>query len=194
MDVLDRLYWRLVRALQQNGAGYDRPITIAEIYQQLVPYRSGRGELGFGELAEYEHALLRLLSGERGYVEVELPQVREEFRRELAAPNPLLGLYRDYAAIEVRLTGPRPSSVPRAEPPPPSVAPGPTSAVSSSGAPASATCPGCGARLPSGPEVRYCPQCGRAVRAVPCPECRTPIEPSWNYCVSCGRPRPKPAA
>jgi hypothetical protein len=195
MDALDRLYWRLVRSLQQNGAAFDRPITIAEIYQQLVPYRAVRAELGFGELAEYEHALLRLLAGERGYVEVEVAQVRDEFRRELTAPNPLLGLYRDYAAVGVRVTGPRPPMAPRLEAHPGGSPAAPaTPSRTPAGAPAGVACPGCGGRVPTGPEVRYCPHCGRAVRPVPCPECRVPIEPTWNYCVSCGRPRPNPAA
>jgi hypothetical protein len=102
MDSLDRLYFRLRETLA--GRPTDRPLTIAELYQQLVPYRAVRGELGFDELAEYEHALLRLLSGERGYAQVEVDSVREELERELRSPNPILGLYRDYAAVGVRVS------------------------------------------------------------------------------------------
>lgn len=104
MDQLDRLYGRLVERLPGGGAlSEPYACTVAEIYQELAPYRAVRTELGFGELPQYEHTLLRLLSGERGYARVELPKVREELRRELQAPHPILGIYRDYAAVGVRL-------------------------------------------------------------------------------------------
>jgi hypothetical protein len=104
MDNLDRLYRRLADTLRREHSGsLDRPVTVAEIYQHLVPYRAVRSELGFSELAEYEHTLLRLLAGEKDYAQVDIPQARDDFRRELRAPNPLLGLYRDYAAVGVRV-------------------------------------------------------------------------------------------
>jgi hypothetical protein len=109
-DSLDRLFSRLVGALAreapERAAG---PVTISEIYQRLVPYRSIRSELEFSELPQYEHALLRLLAGERGYAVIDTPSVQEELARELKAPNPILGVYRDYAAVEVRL---RPAAAP----------------------------------------------------------------------------------
>jgi hypothetical protein len=103
-DSLDRLFSRLVTTLAgeapERAAG---PVTISEIYQRLVPYRAVRGELDFSELPQYEHALLRLLAGERGYASIDLGGVQEEFAQELRATNPILGVYRDYAAVEVRL-------------------------------------------------------------------------------------------
>ncbi|HET8655813.1 MAG TPA: hypothetical protein VFL93_09895, partial [Longimicrobiaceae bacterium] len=98
MDLVDRLHDRL-RAAAPAPTGF----TIGELYQRLIPYRSVRGELGVWELAEYEHALLRLLSGERDYLELEDPSARAEIARELASPNPILGVYRDYPAARVRL-------------------------------------------------------------------------------------------
>lgn len=104
LDPLDRLYRRLADVIRREHPGEtQRSLTIAEIYQKLVPYRGVRAELGFSELPEYEHTLLRLLAGERDYVRVDLPQVREELQRELRAPNPILGIYRDYAAVAVHL-------------------------------------------------------------------------------------------
>lgn len=104
MDLLDRLYDRLADAARREYPGASAPtITIAEVYQSLIPYRGVRTELGILELAQYEHALLRLLSGERRYAEIELPQVAEELQRELATTNPILGIYRDYAAVPIRL-------------------------------------------------------------------------------------------
>jgi hypothetical protein len=132
MDALDRLYFRLRQALA--GRPSDRSVTIAEIYQQLVPYRAVRGELGYSELAEYEHALLRLLGGERGYAQVDVASVQEEIQRELRSPNPILGLYRDYAAVDVRI-----SAAAAARTIPPSTAP-------AAAAPASTV-----ARPPAGP-------------------------------------------
>lgn len=113
MDPLDRLFRRLVEALHAvHGDALDRSLTVAEIYQHLIPYRSVRSDVGFAELAAYEHALLRLLAGEREYVQVELPHVQEEFRRELRSPNPILGLYRDYAAVDVRVVAGAPPREP----------------------------------------------------------------------------------
>ncbi len=116
MDHLDRLYHRLVQALAEEGdGGASRPVAIAEIYQRLVPYRAVRDELGFGELAQYEHTLLRLLAGEREYLLIDVAQAQDDFRRELRSNNPLVGIYRDYAAVNVRLNQRAPLAVsPRA--------------------------------------------------------------------------------
>src|SRR5688572_28616899 len=99
MDPVDRLYRRVATVLARDPA---RELTIGSLYQEVVPYRLIRAELGFAELAEYEHALLRLLAGEREYLELDRPEVAEEFRRELQVPNPILGIYRDYAEVGVQ--------------------------------------------------------------------------------------------
>jgi len=105
MDLLDRIHQRLVAALASRPGDSDtspaRLVTVADIYQHLVPYRQLRGEGGVMELAEYEHALLRLLAGERGYVRVIDPGVTLELQLELASTNPILGIYRDYAGVGV---------------------------------------------------------------------------------------------
>jgi hypothetical protein len=125
MDPLDRLYWRLVETLRRAPAPPpERGLTIADVYQVLVPYRAVRADLGLYELAEYEHALLRLLAGEREYVRIEDAAIRDELRSELASPNPILGLYRDYsdAALTVRFgadaAAPAPASAPVPAAPP----------------------------------------------------------------------------
>lgn len=101
--LVDRLYTRLAAAAQREWPGSPRPhLTIADVYQRLIPYRSVRSELGILELAEYEHALLRLLSGEGDYLVVESPEASDDLTRELASPNPILGVYRDYAEVGVR--------------------------------------------------------------------------------------------
>jgi hypothetical protein len=205
MDVLDRLYRKLAEAVRAERPDGDPTLTIAEAYQSLIPYRAVRSSLGLLELAEYEHALLRLLSGERGYVQVEVPRVQEELRRELEGPNPILGIYRDYAAVGLRLNPHAPSA---AEPvPPPAQAPAPQPAapkpkagppsvpapsppmVPHTRASAPEACRSCRASLPDGREVRFCPQCGAGQQTMPCRACGTPLEPEWRFCVLCGHSR-----
>jgi hypothetical protein len=95
------LYERLVRALRQARPDpFGGPVTVAEIYQELVPYRVVRGEGGFAMNADYEHALLRLLSGEGGLLTLEPPSAREIILRELESVNPNVTIYRAYAACD----------------------------------------------------------------------------------------------
>jgi hypothetical protein len=105
MDLVERLYRRLVEAAADRDGGNAGSFTIADLYQHLIPYRSVRGDLGVLELAEYEHALLRLLAGEGGFLRLLDEDARRELAAELIAPNPILGIYRDYAALGVELLG-----------------------------------------------------------------------------------------
>ncbi len=201
MDGLDRLYFRLVHTLRsQDPDGTARPITVADLYQHLIPFRGVRHELGFGELAEYERALLRLLAGERDYVKLEAPHVRAELRQELEAPSPILGVYRDYAAAELRLN---PELLPAAPPadtgqepePLPLLADAPAGDseallwLSGPEGPADPRCWTCKSVLPSGVEVRFCPFCGVVQQPLPCAGCEAMLEPSWSFCVRCGLAR-----
>jgi hypothetical protein len=205
MDGSDRLYHRLLRALDLETGGEPRSVTIAEIYQHLVPYRAVRTDLGFGELPEYEHALLRMLAGGRHPLRVEHDQVREELQRELRSNHPILGIYRDYAAVKVRVdpTGtPVPPPAERTDPAPP-----PRRAVRQPEAPArpaprtapapptasAGRCGLCEQPLPAGEGVRFCPFCGAAARPVPCGECGEELRPGWRFCAACGRPRDRGA-
>lgn len=213
MDAVDRLYRRIVEALDhvpRDTRGV--PVTIGEIYQTVVPYRAVRADMGFAELAQYEHALLRLLAGERDYVQVERDEVREELQRELRAPNPILGLYRDYAGeaafVNPRLVALVPAPLP-APAPPETLAPLPeprlkarpddgvwTAPVATPAEPATPPapkppqCSGCRTPLPTDRDVRFCPFCGKCLKPVPCPDCSSPVEPEWSFCATCGVPRP----
>ena len=51
--------------------------------------------------ADYEHALLRLLSGERDLVRLEPASARDAIERELDSSNPNVGMYREYAGCDV---------------------------------------------------------------------------------------------
>jgi hypothetical protein len=203
MDVVDRLHQRLEEAVAR-----DRPLdglTVGDLYQQLIPYRAVRTELGLLELAPYEHALLRLLSGERGYLRLEDDDARDEIARELAAPNPILGIYRDYAGVRVTLGPsdaaplvtpvPPPSSAPPAPPAKAPPAPEPPverliSAPPEPPVPARPlACRSCHSPLPTDAEVRFCPTCGVDQTLTPCAGCGMPLRAEWNFCIRCGRER-----
>ncbi|HEX8276408.1 MAG TPA: zinc ribbon domain-containing protein [Longimicrobiaceae bacterium] len=194
MDPLDRLYWRLVESLRRERPGTSWELTVAEIYQQLVPYRTIRADLGFAELPEYEHALLRLLAGERDYVSLGIPEVQEELQRELRAPNPILGLYRDYAAVVVRLN---PAPRPRPAAPAPPAADDVTADPAAPPAAAAPVAPAQPAPLPARPPMAEAPQRGAApeppsMRTPPHPPRQAaPAPPRPALCRACRSPLPE---
>jgi hypothetical protein len=114
MDDLDRMYRRLVQNLR---AGFPdllaRPFEVSELYTTLVPYRHNRRELALETNQDYELALLRLLSGERGYLTGDA-QMQGDLREELQSPNPDLSKFRAYATSMVSLApdGARPVDPP----------------------------------------------------------------------------------
>ena len=103
MDELDRLYRLLVDAIRAHEPELlARPFEIADIYQSILPYRLHRRALGMDTNSDYEMALLRLLSGERGYV-IGDAEMQDALRRELTTPNPDPGAFRPYAQSHVEL-------------------------------------------------------------------------------------------
>ncbi|MGD8277481.1 MAG: hypothetical protein PVH00_05615 [Gemmatimonadota bacterium] len=111
-QLVERLHGLLSHALQQNRPRpFDSPVTVAEIYQDLVPYRSVRTALGFQMNADYEHTLLRLLAGENGLARLEPAEARDELQSELDTPNPNVGLFRKFAACDVWVTPGEPIEV-----------------------------------------------------------------------------------
>jgi hypothetical protein len=207
---LVQLYRRLLRARSEHPPA-ESPPTVGDVYQRLVPYRTVRAELGFSELKEYEHVLMRLLSGENGYVTLDSDEATAELRRELESPNPILGVYRDYAGVGVSIredaTDPLPQSPPsvpswiaaeasdrtlvfdRRDDPvsTPSVPSNPTSGVSPpAGAgqePAERTASS-GERTAEPPRTTV----GDAARPAECWACRSvlPTGRSGPYCPACG--------
>ena len=142
MDELDRLYRLLVDTIKsQQPELLARPFEVADIYQSILPYRLHRRALGMETNSDYEMTLLRLLSGERGYV-IGDEEMQDGLRRELATPNPDPGAFRSYAQSHVGLAAdalrrleqgsfaggparamPTPSATPSAPPRPPAHAP-----------------------------------------------------------------------
>jgi hypothetical protein len=102
--ILERFHRTLIEEIQTQRPEYlTGPFTVAEIYQNLVPYRSHRDRIGVEINGDYEDALLRLLAGEGGYLILESEPALKELRAELDAAQPNTGLYREYAAVDVRL-------------------------------------------------------------------------------------------
>ena len=95
MTPLRRLHHALVQALRERDpAGLGRPFTVAEIYQDLVPYRTHRDVVGVEMNGDYEHLILQLLAGAEGLVSLESEHARREMERELARSNPNTALFR----------------------------------------------------------------------------------------------------
>ena len=55
-----------------------RSVTVAELYQDIAPYRRMRDLAGIELHADYEHALLRVLAGENDYARMEPDTARAE--------------------------------------------------------------------------------------------------------------------
>ena len=110
-EYVERLHACLADALRQTRPQpFAAPVTVAEIYQDLVPYRTVRGSIGFDMNADYEYTLLRLLSGEGDLAKLEPVAAARELQDELESPNPNVGLFRKFAGCEVWIT-PREGSI-----------------------------------------------------------------------------------
>ena len=132
---------------------------------------------------------------------LESDHARREIKDELGAPNPNTGLYREYAAADVRLNPVRmPRDLGAADP----VSPGdpvamegashegvevPASGevegpVAAHGEPLTA-CLWCREPLPRRKTLNYCPFCGADLHTIPCPNCGEELEVAWRFCVAC---------
>jgi hypothetical protein len=208
-DILTRFHRTLVEEIRKRRPEYlHEPFTVAEIYQNLVPYGTHRDRLGIEMNGDYEDALLRILAGEGGYLILESEPALRVLREELESSNPNTGVYREYAAVDVRLdperiafaavsTGAGP--LPATEETDDAIAvedlaPEMEGAAAGAGASPGAvpereapdSCRWCRAELPSRANLRFCPFCGTDIRVVPCPECGEELEPDWRFCIQCG--------
>lgn len=216
-DVLQSFHKVLVEEIRTKRPDYlTGPFTVAEIYQDLVPYPTHRDRIGVDMNGDYEDALIRLLAGEGGYLVLESEHALRELRSELQSKNPNTGVYREYAAVDVRLNpelvngaasddsdgeaaegsvaGPgeakgaaSPGSAGAPEGPPDELAGNAGVLAPESGG---ETCRWCRAPLPARDNLNFCPYCGTDVHAVPCAGCGEELEPEWRFCISCGTERP----
>ena len=200
-----RLFAALVSEIRAHWPDYlHSRFTVAEIYQNVIPWRTHRHAMDIATSGEYDQALLRLLAGEGDYLALESQAARDEIQAELKGRFPNTGIYRDFAAVGVRLN---PSRLPAptngdvergtATPPEAMDPAGPVEAERDAGAAdrarprdavgAGRVCSGCDRELPAIEGVRFCPFCGQDARIVACPACGLRIEAEWSYCVGCGR-------
>ena len=206
LDDLDRLFRHLVNHLAKDAPErLTSPFEVSELYQSIVPYRGHRRALKFESVEDYEMAVLRLLSGERGYASVEPLNVQEALALEAESVNPDPGAFRDFAAATVKLNakgirsvldeevayappGHAPQDDSRFAPTEPEIA-APEEPPVQRGLvfeAVGATCPHCCVELPGGRRVVHCPSCGRQVEEATCPACGDGLEPGWRFCVTCG--------
>ena len=104
MDALDRTFRHLLQTIQARYPAYlSQPFEVAELYQNILPYRHHRRELALETNQDYELVLLQLLSGARDYLVVG-DEMRERLARELASPNPDPGVFREYSTAQIALS------------------------------------------------------------------------------------------
>ena len=89
-DVLERFIETLVQEIMVNRPAYlTSPFTVAEIYQGLVPYRSHRALIGVEMNADYEEALLQMLSGEGVFLCACIPALNTFISRHIHTSHSL---------------------------------------------------------------------------------------------------------
>jgi hypothetical protein len=190
MDDLDRLAFRVARTVRSTYPHLlEHGFTLTDLEEKLAPYLETRRELAVGGPNGYEHTVLRLLSGERGYLGADI-ELQDACRRALQMPSPTVSIVRTWArsALVLRsgafaLVG---SSVAEAI----EAAPTRRTAAAAAATSASATgcgCHFCGGRLPDARDARFCPHCGLDLTMRQCPACSTELERHWRFCVTCGR-------
>ncbi len=205
MTDLERFFRRIVSNLAaMDPRRLQEPVPLAEIPVSIIPYRTNRRALQVDTSEEYEMVLLRLCSGEGGYVRTDPETVRIKFEEEVRSPNPDLEVIHRFEDVTVML---RPDRVDRAlrseaedfhRAPEPVPLEAPEESVAAADPPmfeeaeeiveeevAGSQCLYCGAGLPERP-VKFCPHCGQSQVAMVCPACQADIEPGWRHCVNCG--------
>lgn len=193
MDALDRMFHTLVRTLRsKQPLLLNSPFTVGDLHQQILPYRHFRRELQLETNQEYELVLMELLTGARGYLDVD-DRLRDELGKELAKASPEPSRVREFADAQLSVNAVAQTRVVAA----PLVAPATQqSRPSGSGSTASAAiapakdaslCRYCGGTLPAGRAMNYCPHCGQNLQVLNCPACGTEVEAGWKFCVACGK-------
>jgi len=103
LDDLDRLAFRLSRTVRtQFPHLLTQGFTLIDLEERLLPYREVRREMADSGPDAFETTLLRLVSGERGYLRTD-PGLQQASLQALAFPSPTLALVREWATTSLRL-------------------------------------------------------------------------------------------
>jgi hypothetical protein len=104
MTDLERLFRRLVdNLIAIDPARLHRPLALGDLLESVIPYRTTRRALAVDSAEDYDMLVLRLCSGEGGFVRMQSEEVAAIFREAVASPNPDLSLLRDYKKEELTL-------------------------------------------------------------------------------------------
>lgn len=204
MDDLDRLAFRLVRTIRQRFPQLrEQGFTLTDVEETLLPFREARREMADGSAESWEITVLRLLSGERGYIDTD-EDLRDACNNSLSLPSPTISLVRcspsiltlGPAALQIgneRVSGafdavrhpPNAAATSRADATPIAAGLRPVALVTPPKG--HCGCRFCGGRLPEGRIFTFCPHCGLDLSKRQCPACSTSLEVQWRFCVTCGR-------
>jgi Double zinc ribbon len=104
MTDLERLFRRLVdNLIAIDPARLHRAIAVGDLLSSVIPYRTNRRSLSIDSAEDYDMLVLRLCSGEGGFVRMIAEDVAQVFRDQLASPNPDLEVLREHAKAELQL-------------------------------------------------------------------------------------------
>jgi hypothetical protein len=196
-EVLDRFRRVLVREVASRFPKKHRAsFTVADIYHELVPFQTRGDELGVASVLDYEEALLRLLAGQEGLLELEAIADRHKLQQHLHSRSPGPGLIHDFLAAGVQI------SLPEEEPSPAEeervLAEDERSTAEDEKAvdekavyqkkdlPWFENCPSCSDPVPRKAGVSFCPFCGSDLRRVLCLSCGEALNLNWRFCIACG--------
>lgn len=178
MDAVDRMFHVLVRALRAQQPPADATsFSAGDLHDRILAYRHFRRELNLETNREYEFTLMQLLSGARGYLDVD-ERLRDVLGKELAMPSPDPARLRDVADAQCQVSPNKKALVPVTR------ASGPLRAEASA-------CPYCSGSLPTERVLHFCPHCGQNLQVATCAACGAEVEADWRYCVVCGKAAPE---
>jgi hypothetical protein len=102
-DELDRLFRAVVLRIRDTRPEFlSRPFEVADILRTFAPYRATRAEVGVDSAEDFEVIVMRLLSGERGFVFAD-DVMQDDILRELESGNPDLKTLQAYGTAKVTL-------------------------------------------------------------------------------------------
>jgi hypothetical protein len=106
-ELLTRLGEVLIEKIgAQKSNGRNLHLTVQDIYYDLVPFYSYQKELGIDCIFDYERALLRLLAGQGGVVELESLAEKQKLEQHVNSYRIDPAILRDFLTAGVRVCSP----------------------------------------------------------------------------------------